>query len=41
MLLSLSKAACSCRPTQAKTLVSTPKQNVLILTLLQHIYGYE
>ena len=41
MLLSLSKAACSRRPTQAKTLASTPKQNVLILTLLQHIYGYE
>ena len=41
MLLSLSKAACSHCPTQAKTLASIPKQNVLILTLLQHIYGYE
>ena len=37
MLLSLFKAACSRRP----TLASTPKQNVLILTLLQHICGYE
>ena len=41
VLLSLSKAACSHCPMQAKTLVSTPKQNVLILILLQHIYGYE
>ena len=41
MLLSLSKAACSHHPTQAKTLASTPKQIILISILLQHIYGYE
>ena len=39
--LNLSKAVCNCCPTQAKTLASIPKQNILALSLVQHIYRCE